>query len=126
MPSRKIRSIALSILFVLIGLSFFSPIASSPAKALELVMFSAPWCRPCRSFKAEVLPYYYRTSLGRQVPISVHDGGGNAGINLREPVPSTPTFVLVENDREVARFYGYHNFIDFFNQFGQLARQYIS
>jgi thiol-disulfide isomerase/thioredoxin len=126
MRSRSTKRSRLIRILIAAGVVAVNLCMLQPAQALDLVMFSASWCLPCQRFKAEVLPYYYRTSLGRLVPITVFYGTDNIGFSLSGPVSSLPTFVLVENGHEVARFYGYNDFVAFFDQFGRAAGPYVA
>lgn len=79
------------------------------ALAAELVMFEHPACPHCRRWHAEIGPSYHATDEGRIAPLRrVHiNDQSKAGISLESPVTFTPTFVLVEDGREVGRIVGY-------------------
>ena len=91
-----------------VGLCFLAYTAP-PAKSAELVMFEAPLCEWCEVWDDEVGVVYHKTSEGRRAPLR--------RIALHEPRPAdlatiagvrySPTFVLVDQGREVGRIVGY-------------------
>lgn len=79
------------------------------AVAAELVMFERLGCVWCLRWEREIGPIYPRTDEGRIAPLR-HvslDRGPPTGMNLAEPVFYTPTFVLMEDGREIGRITGY-------------------
>ncbi|HEX6002073.1 MAG TPA: hypothetical protein VFZ16_22175 [Hyphomicrobiaceae bacterium] len=95
------------------------------AAAAELVMFEDEGCSWCRRWHAEIGPGYPKTEEGRLAPlrrVNIRDQA-SAGVELKRPVTATPTFVLVENDREVGRLVGYPGRDFFYSLLGEvLAR----
>ena len=80
-----------------------------PAMAAELVMFERTGCIWCLRWEREIGPIYPKTSEGRAAPlrhISL-DRGPPKEMTLAEPVFYTPTFVLMNDGREVGRITGY-------------------
>lgn len=79
------------------------------ASAAELVMFTRDGCPWCARFEREVGPIYLRTAEGRVAPLRRVEvvAGGTTMPGLREPVVAAPTFVLVDEGREVGRITGY-------------------
>lgn len=83
--------------------------ALRPAFAAELVMVEAKGCYYCATWKKQIGPVYDKTSEGAFAPLRV--------IDISDPVPAdlsfarkvvyTPTFILVEEGRELARIEGY-------------------
>ena len=88
-----------------------SLVASLPgyARAAELIIFERPDCPWCRRFDQEVAPGYALSAEGAHAPLRRIDiaRAGEAGIVLAGPVRYTPTFVLVDDTREVGRITGY-------------------
>lgn len=95
---------------------------SAPAVAeLRLLMVEQPGCAYCARWDAEIAPIYPRTPEGQAAPLE--------RVQLRGPYPEeidlgprpvfTPTFILVQDDREAGRIEGYPG-EDFF--WGLLAR----
>ena len=79
------------------------------AVAAELVMIERAGCAWCARWDAEVAPAYEKTNEGRRAPLRRHnlDQGQPNGIVLERPVRYTPTFLLVDDGREVGRITGY-------------------
>ena len=88
---------------------------SSPTRAAELLMYEEQGCPWCRRWHAEVGIVYPKSAEGRRAPLRRLDIHGQKpdGIALAAPVRATPTFVLVENGREIGRITGYPG-ADFF------------
>lgn len=82
---------------------------AEPARAAELLMFEQAGCVWCQRFDREIAPIYPRTEEGRLAPLRrVELGDEDAAFaDLAAPVRFAPTFVLVEDGREVARVPGY-------------------
>lgn len=90
-------------------LAIGSLFASGGARAAELVMFDQPGCVWCQRFEAEVAEGYQKSEEGLRAPLRRVDirRQDTAGFTLAQHVRITPTFVLVENQREVGRLTGY-------------------
>lgn len=97
------------------------------AQALELIMFDASWCGICRTFKSEVLPTYDETEIGSKVPIEVVDmtDQDSASFSLSDRVTGVPTFVLIKDGTEVARFSGYSDPSQFYARLESMARDFL-
>jgi hypothetical protein len=104
----RLTGTALALLLAIIA---FAPVAS----ASELLMFRRAGCPWCATWDREVGPIYGRTEVGRNIPIRFVELGraGDMQVALASPVRFTPTFVLVEDGREVGRIEGYPG-ADFF------------
>ena len=89
----------------------FSAATFEAARAAELVMFERAGCPWCQRWEREVAPIYPNTPEGRQAPLRKVDldRGVPTDLTLDAPVRFTPTFVLVENGREIGRVTGYIN-----------------
>lgn len=79
------------------------------APAAELLVFEQAGCVWCQRFEREIAPIYPRTEEGRLAPLRrVALGDEDAALaDLAAPVRFAPTFVLVEDGREVGRIPGY-------------------
>ena len=79
------------------------------ASAAELLMFEHPGCPWCKRWTEEVGVAYPKTAEGRRAPLRRLDvsEAGRSGVALAAPVVVSPTFVLVDNGREVGRITGY-------------------
>jgi hypothetical protein len=80
-----------------------------PVRGAELLMFEQKACPFCAAFNHEIAPDYPRSRPGRIAPLRHVDiyESRTGGIEGLEPAVFTPTFVLVENGREVGRMMGY-------------------
>ncbi len=79
------------------------------APAAELVMFESPTCEWCALWLEEIGPVYPKTDEGRVAPlrrVSIHDPRP-ADLTGIKAIRYTPTFVLLEDGREVGRIIGY-------------------
>ncbi len=88
-------------------------LAVAPAQAAELVMYSRAGCPYCAAWDREIGPIYDKADVSRRAPLRRIDlDRDRSNVVLRNPVIYTPTFVLVDGDREVARIEGYpgHDF----------------
>ena len=96
---------ALIRVFVLVGALF----AALPAVAAELLMFDQEYCPWCEAWNDEVGGIYHLSDEGARAPlrrIDIHDPlPGDISLSTR--IAYTPTFVLLEDGREVGRLEGY-------------------
>ena len=97
-------------------------LASSLApRAAELVMVERSGCSWCARWERDVGPAYMKSDEGRQAPlrrVSLDDG--QPKLALKEPVRFTPTFILVEQEREIGRITGYLDNAMFWGLLGTL------
>ncbi len=79
------------------------------AQAAELVMFETASCPYCRRWHREIGPIYPKTPEARRAPLRRVDLDAPRPPDLTfvKGVAFTPTFVLVEDGREIGRFMGY-------------------
>ena len=91
--------------------------------ASELVMFEAVGCPWCQRWDREVGASYSNTEEAKVLPLRRVDVGAAAtsGIVLANPVRYTPTFVVVDEGREVGRITGYQSNDTFWGLLGALA-----
>ncbi|MCB1340814.1 MAG: hypothetical protein KDK24_07090 [Pseudooceanicola sp.] len=83
-------------------------VAALPARAVELVMVEQDGCIYCARWDAEIAPAYPSTAEGRFAPLRRVDIRAiPPDITLTRRVIFTPTFLLVDNHRELARMEGY-------------------
>lgn len=83
--------------------------APRPAMAAELVMFEQAGCAWCLRWNNEIGPAYPNTPEAKIAPLR--------RVDIHKPLPAdlagiraerfTPTFVLVENGKEIGRMRGY-------------------
>ena len=102
------RAVVLSALaMMLIGFASISTLRS--AVAAELIMINSPICDWCDTWEDEVGVVYALTEQGRKVPlrrIDIDDAPTSA-LRMDRPVTFTPTFLIVDDTREVGRITGY-------------------
>jgi thioredoxin-related protein len=85
--------------------------AFTAAQALQLIMVDSRRCQYCREFNREVAPHYNSMATGQMAPLRHVNGARRWPADLANVTPAygTPTFILVDNGREVGRFAGYAN-----------------
>jgi hypothetical protein len=99
------RKFVCCVLLMVVGL-----LANAPAlRAAELLMFEDSYCSWCRRWHFEIGPSYPNTAEGQRAPLRrMHIADQKiAGVELASPIRFTPTFVVVDNGREVGRIVGY-------------------
>lgn len=87
----------------------FSVETLNKADAASLIMVEQQYCEYCESWNADIGVIYNKTAEGKRVPLR--------RIDIHEPLPDdlnfltglifTPTFVLVNEGKEVGRIQGY-------------------
>jgi hypothetical protein len=78
---------------------------------LELVMYERAGCAWCARWDQEIAPIYPKADIGQKVPmrrVSL-DRREKTDPVLDDPVRFTPTFVLLQDGKEIGRITGYHN-----------------
>ena len=72
-------------------------------------MFRRDGCSWCAKWDREIAPIYPKTEFSRHAPLREIDLGRDTGAASfsHAPIRYTPTFVLVEDGREVGRIEGY-------------------
>lgn len=96
----------------------------SPAAAAELIMFRRDGCAWCEAWDREIGPIYGKTEIGRRAPLRMVDfRRDRPGVVLKRPIIYTPTFVLAEIGREIARIEGYAGDHFFWSMIEALVRQ---
>lgn len=104
--------------------AFAAVLPASPGlRASELVMFEQPGCVYCQRWDHDVGALYGKTDEARTLPLRRVDIRSQrmSGIALAAPVRYTPTFVVVDDGREVGRITGYSNDDAFWGLLGALA-----
>lgn len=98
-------------------------LASTAARAAELVMFEQGGCIYCARWNRDVAPVYDKTAEAKVLPLRRIDIGeqSRAGVTLAAPVRYTPTFVVVDNGKEIGRITGYISDDSFWGLLDQLA-----
>lgn len=100
-----------------------------PALAAELVMVEQPGCAYCRQWDRELSDIYPKTPEGRAAPlvrVQLADAQrGEIAYDFARPVNFTPTFVLVDDGRELARIEGYPGEDFFWGMLGMMLKAQI-
>src|SRR5258707_3097518 len=112
MPSRNARamSTAHSIGPALraIGALWMVVMLAGAADAAELVMYRRDGCPWCAKWDREIGPIYPKTEFNQQAPLRLINLDHDRDLPIKHgAIRYTPTFVLVENGKEVARMEGY-------------------
>lgn len=96
-------------IIVLLALAVGLVLPATASRAAELVMFERPGCAWCARFNAEIAPIYAKTGESRAAPLRRVDLSGPLPADLAgiDPGPFTPTFVVVQEGREIGRIRGY-------------------
>lgn len=92
------------------------------AFAAELVMFDRAGCPWCRKWDREIADIYPRSDEGKRAPlrrVSLDQPAEEARL-LSPPVIYSPTFVLMEDGREIGRITGYASEEAFWGLLGNL------
>ena len=87
--------------------------AVSKKRDIQLIMFDQPFCEYCELWEEQVGVTYPKTVEGKFAPLKrVHISKSYKDYKIRGVV-YTPTFVVIEDGREIGRLVGYIN-EDFF------------
>ncbi len=93
----------------ILGAALVWALASQACLSAELVMFRREGCPYCLSWDRAIGPVYGKTEHGSIAPLRMVDlyRDDQPRIELQRPIRYTPTFVLVEDAREIGRIEGY-------------------
>ena len=119
-PARKLLNVGKLLILVVAGL--LAGLISVNAVAAELVMFDSATCPWCKSWTRDVGGVYPKTEEGRRAPLRRVDIHAPRPADLRhiEGVVYTPTFVLLDDGREMGRIVGYPGEDHFWGLLGEL------
>jgi hypothetical protein len=108
-------------LSLLLGLALPACGLMDRAQAAELIMFERAGCYWCARWNREVGPVYDKTPEGRKAPLRRVDldKGQPTDLKLDPAVYFTPTFVVMDKGREVARILGYSSDMMFWGLLGK-------
>lgn len=107
-----------------IWLSTLSVHAGETVRA-ELIMFDQTHCEWCERWEEEIGVVYSKTAEGQAAPvrrIDIHDKRPESLEQIRGVV-FTPTFVLIEDGKEIGRIAGYPGEDFFWPMLGQLLEK---
>lgn len=93
--------------------------------AAELLMFRQSGCPWCTAWDRTIGPVYPMTDIGKKFTLRHVDlyGSRQDWPRLNEPVRFTPTFVLVDQGKELGRIEGYAGEHFFWGQLERLIEQ---
>jgi len=132
-PERRVRSgidfyskdeVQMQRLLFLI-LALFVCVAGKAAQAADLVYFNSSACSVCERWDEEVGVLYGKTDEAKRLalrPQSIHDEKPT-DLSFLKGVAFTPTFVVVEDGREVGRIVGYISDYFFWGQLEGLIKK---
>ncbi|HEY9079272.1 hypothetical protein [Magnetovibrio sp.] len=98
---------------------------SVSAGAAELVYFGSAACSVCETWDREVGEIYPKTSESKTLPLRHHDVHDDKpdDIAFIKGVIFTPTFVAIEDGREIGRIVGYMGDFFFWEQVDGLIKK---
>lgn len=108
-PRRKrlvLSRITLSALLLVLALVQVHRGAAESATGVRLIMIEEPGCAFCLRWRKEVEPGYVRSEEGRIAPL-VHAMRDDPAVSKLPRIVYTPTFVLMQDQREIGRIVGY-------------------
>lgn len=100
-------------------------VGAGRSEAAELVMFEQRGCVWCQRFENEVAVGYANSDEGQRAPLRRLDlsAQASAGFALASNVRITPTFVLVQDGREIGRMTGYPGKEFFWPELAELTKR---
>ncbi len=106
----------------ILGLTLF---AAQAAMAAQLVMIEETHCHWCARWNEEIGVIYDKTPEGWRAPLRRVDisGGLPEDIAFTSRASFTPTFILIEDGREIGRIEGYPGEHFFWPMLGQLLEK---
>ena len=98
------------------------------ARAAELVMFDSAGCIYCQRWERDVGRLYDKTAEAKILPLRRIDISRQSasGVSLSEPVHYTPTFVVVDQGREVGRIEGFSSDDQFWGLLDGIAAKIVA
>lgn len=99
----------------LIGAALAQAVANKAGKEIEkqfeLIMFETSLCNHCAVFDDDVAKLYKSHSLAQMAPmVKVNlDEVGTGRYHLNKPIQMVPTFVVMQNGKEIGRISGMVN-----------------
>lgn len=99
-------------------------VVAVPAVALELLMVERPGCPYCKRWDIEIAPHYGKTEEARLAPLRrASIGELPRDVVFEAPVTVTPTFVLIDNGKEIGRVTGYTGDLAFWGLLKELMNR---
>ena len=122
--STMLRQVAACIRAGVVALLLVLPLGMAPALSAELVMFERTGCMWCARWDREVGAVYPVTKEAHVAPLrKVNiDRGVPEQYRLTPPVFYSPTFVVIEDGRELGRITGYMSDDAFWGLLGAILK----
>ena len=116
-PFRSLAALALAGVFAVAG-------TSARAESI-LFMAEEAGCLWCAMWDREIAPIYPKTTEGQAAPLQRFDIHGDEpdGITFLNRITYTPTFILVNKGKEVARIEGYPGEDFFWGLLGRMLKE---
>jgi hypothetical protein len=104
-------------------LAFFA--AGAARAQTALLMFEQEGCEWCERWNEDIGGFYHKTAEGRRAPLRRIDIGDPVpeGLELASRPAYTPTFVLIDDGRELGRIEGYPGEDFFWGLLGMLMKR---
>jgi len=98
--------------FRLIGIGIVLMLAALPQIAIagtRLVMVTSDYCPFCQAWERDVGVVYDKSPYAPSLPLTRVDMGSEMpeGVVLQTPIVGTPTFLIIQDGREIDRQRGY-------------------
>ena len=104
-----------------IGVLWMIVMLAGAADAAELVMYRRDGCPWCAKWDREIGPIYPKTDFSKRAPLRLINLDHDRDLPIAHgAIRYTPTFVLVENAKEVGRIEGYPGDEFFWPRLGNL------
>src|SRR5882757_11465849 len=117
MPAARVTGLVLRAFSTLCVMIFLA----GAAGAAELVMYRRDGCPWCAKWDREIGPIYPKTDFSKRVPLRPINLDHDRDLPITHgAIRYTPTFVLVENAKEVGRIEGYPGDQFFWPRLGNL------
>jgi len=106
-------------------LALFAMLSATSAGAAELIYFGSSACPVCETWDEEVGEIYPKTPESKALPLRHHDLHDDKPADLAfiKGVIFTPTFVAIEDGREIGRIVGYMGDFFFWEQLDGLIKK---
>jgi hypothetical protein len=117
--------IVLRRILTLCALLLFAGAMPLAAQSAELVMIESESCEWCEIWHEQIGPIYPKTAEGKFAPLRRIDIADDMPVDLAKihPASFTPTFVLMENGKEVSRILGYPGEAFFWGLLGEALKK---
>ncbi len=94
---------------VISALAFLFALSGAASAEMRLMMGTEEGCMWCARWQSEIGPIYPKTVEGQRAPlwqVDIHDPLPD-GVSINRPFVFTPTFILLEDGKEIGRIEGY-------------------